>query len=112
MSQQTASADRDPFLYDTEQLHALARQATVETGLRWFKENRVIDLGCDGETLWARVEDPEQDDPLSTDLAYDDAGNLSVTCGCGAEEEPVCAHALAVLYQYAAQQAGDRKSVV
>jgi superfamily II DNA or RNA helicase len=78
----------------------------VETGLRWFKENRVIDLGWDAGSLWARVEDPEEGLPLSIDLAYDQVGNLNVMCGCGTEQDPVCAHALAVLYQYAAQKGG------
>jgi uncharacterized Zn finger protein len=112
MSREDATADQDPFLYDTEQLHALARQATVETGLRWFKESRVIDLGWDAENIWAQIEDPDTKDPLSTELAYDDAGNLTVVCGCDAEGEPVCAHAVAVLYQYAAQRGGPDAAVL
>ena len=106
MSTENANTDQDLFLYDSEQLHALAPARVVETGLRWFKESRVTELERDEDNLWAQVEDPEREQPLSTDLGYDDAGNLTGVCGCGSMEEHVCAHAVAVLFQYAAQRDG------
>lgn len=106
MFSENANADQDPFLYDNEQMHALAPPRVVETGLLWFKENRVTDLKRDEDNLWAQVEDPEWEHPLSTDLGYDDAGNLTAVCGCGSMQEHVCAHAVAVLFQYAAQRDG------
>jgi hypothetical protein len=37
--------EEDPFLYDAEQLQALAGEATVRLGLARFKENRVRHRG-------------------------------------------------------------------
>jgi superfamily II DNA or RNA helicase len=106
MSTEYPNPDQDPFLYDNDQMHALAPARVVETGLHWFKENRVTDLERDEDILSAQVEDPEWEQPLSTDLGYDDTGNLTAACGCGSMEAHVCAHAVAVLFQYAAQRDG------
>ncbi len=99
--------DQDIFLYDAEQLHALAMDAVLETGIRWSKENRVTELGGDEERLWALVEDPDHEEPLSTELSYDDAGNFQVDCSCAGVEEGVCAHAVAVLCSYGVRKCGE-----
>ncbi len=96
----------DPFLYDAEQLHALAPALRVELGLRWFKENRVTEVSGDADGLWGRVEDPDDEDLFTTGLAYDDTGNLTVECGCGSADGAPCAHAVALLCAYAAETGG------
>ncbi len=101
-----AASNTDPFLYDAEQLHALTSAPLVERGLRWFKENRVTDVGGDIDGLWGYVEDPDEEEPLSIALDYDGTGNLLVDCGCGHDEAP-CAHAVALLCAYASQTDGS-----
>ncbi len=94
------------FLYDAEQLHALAPTAVVEIGLRWSKEKRVTDLDGDEARLWALVEDPDHEGAFYTELSYDNAGNLLVDCRCDAAGQGACAHALAVLCDYGARNGG------
>ncbi len=100
------SLDVDPFLYDTEQLHAIAGDSVVRQGLAYFKENRVMDLELEENGLWSRVEGGRPDFPYTTQLTYEDDGSLYVSCDCGFGDEPVCKHAIAVLYSYAARRAG------
>ena len=94
----------DPFFYDTEQLHAIAGEAVVRQGLAYFKEDRVMDLSLETNGLWAIVEGSRLDLPYTTELSYEEDGNLYVSCDCGFEDEPVCKHAVAVLYSYAARR--------
>ncbi len=93
----------DLFLYDADQLHALAPVSVVELGLRWFKEKRVTDLGGDETRLWGYVDDPDGDEPSSTELGYDDTGNLLVSCDCETLGEGCCAHAVALLCAHGAE---------
>ena len=101
--------EEDPFLYDTEQLHAIAGDSVVRQGLAYFKENRVMDLDLEEDGLWARVEGGRPDFPYTTQLTYEDDGSLYVSCDCGFEDEPVCKHAVAVLYSYAARRTGSEE---
>ncbi len=101
----------DPFLYDTEQLHAIAGDSVVRQGLAYFKENRVMDLELEENGLWARVEGGRTDLPYSTQLTYADDGSLYASCDCGFEDETICKHAVAVLFSYAARRAGSGESL-
>ncbi|MCP4287477.1 MAG: DEAD/DEAH box helicase family protein [Gammaproteobacteria bacterium] len=105
------SPEEDPFLYDTDQLHAIAGDSVVRQGLAYFKENRVMDLDLDENGLWAQVEGGKKDSPYTTKLTYEEDGSLYVTCDCGFVEEPVCKHAVAVLYAYTAGRAGGEESL-
>jgi len=98
-------AEQDPFLFDSEQLHAIAGASTIGKGLVYFKDHRVTDLDRDDSRLWASVEDEDEDLVLGTELSYDPDGNLVAACQCGGEEnDAVCKHAVAALYAYAAQR--------
>jgi superfamily II DNA or RNA helicase len=103
MSDATPSSEQDPFLFDSEQIQALAEPGMVRTGLRYFKDNRVTALDWEGERLWATVEDEETEAPLALELFYDADGNLQTTCACQAEPTRPCVHALAALFAYGAR---------
>ncbi len=105
------SPEEDPFLYDTDQLHAIAGDSVVRQGLAYFKENRVMDLDLEENGLWAQVEGSRPNFPYTTQLTYEDDGSLYVSCDCGFDDEPVCKHAVAVLYSYAARRAGGEESL-
>ncbi len=105
------SPQEDPFLYDTDQLHAIAGDSVIRQGLAYFKENRVMDLDLEENGLRARVEGSRRDFPYTTELTYENDGSLYVSCDCGFEDEPVCKHAVAVLYSYAARRAGGEESL-
>ena len=44
----------EPFLYDTERLHAIASDSIIERGLSYFKEDWVTDLHWDRPRLISR----------------------------------------------------------
>ncbi|MEZ5452835.1 MAG: DEAD/DEAH box helicase [Thiothrix sp.] len=91
---------RDLFLFDSEQLHALADAATVRHGLAWFKENRVTSVDHDETHLWAAVED-ENGDMLNSEVWFDEDGEMQISCGCGGDTQQVCSHVIAALYAHA-----------
>ncbi|MCB1874562.1 MAG: DEAD/DEAH box helicase [Chromatiales bacterium] len=93
--------DRSVFLYDTDQLHELAPASLVDRGVRWARENRVIDPIMEDGLLYGCVEDPEREDPLQVSLRHDDDGTLRVRCDCRGMDGPVCPHALALLVDHA-----------
>jgi superfamily II DNA or RNA helicase len=97
-------SDPSPFVLDNEQLRILAPEKVVAEGLRWFKENRVMEVDAEGDNLWAVVEDPEEDEPFNTELARDGEGRLSVRCGCDTAQDRLCAHAVAALLQFGASR--------
>ncbi|MEA3273721.1 MAG: DEAD/DEAH box helicase [Pseudomonadota bacterium] len=98
--------EQDPFLFDNEQLQALAEPDVIRAGLRHFKDNRVTSLDWEGDRLWASVEDEDTAEALSLELAYDADGNLHTTCGCGTQLDRPCTHALASLFTYSARSDG------
>lgn len=99
----------DPFLYDTELLHAIADGETIKRGLSFFNENRVLDLNKDGERLTAQVEDAS-DDVYWVALNPGEDGALHADCDCRADRA-FCEHALAVLYAYADQYGGNTAAI-
>ena len=93
----------DPFLYDTERLHAITSGSIIERGLNYFKEDRVTDLHWEGSSLCAMVEGSQPDEPYWVELDHDEQQQLQVQCDCAFNREPICKHAVAVLYSYADQ---------
>ncbi|MEZ5534504.1 MAG: DEAD/DEAH box helicase [Thiolinea sp.] len=101
------STMQDIFLFDNEQLRAIASEANVYEGLAWYKENRVTDVVAEEGRLWATVEAPDSEDPYSCEMYYDADGVMRVRCDCGATEDNICSHMTAALYAQAAQ-AGEQ----
>ena len=93
----------DIFLFDNEQLLAIASNEHVREGLSWYKENRVTDITVDETRLMGYVEAPDSDEPYSSEMYYDNDGVMKVTCDCGATEDDVCSHMTATLYAHAAR---------
>lgn len=91
---------QDPFLFDSEQIQTLAEPGLIRAALRLSQDNRVTDLDCDGERLWARVEDADTEEQLDLSLAYDADGNLHAECQCNGDPEGLCVHALAALFAH------------
>ena len=92
--------EQDPFLFDIDQLNAIAPEQVIRKGLALFQDNSVTELQSDGDMLQASVEDKISGENELTQLEYDEDANLKVSCSC-AETEPVCQHAIALLYAYA-----------
>ncbi|HIP93949.1 MAG TPA: helicase, partial [Leucothrix sp.] len=112
MSEQsaTSTSSDDAFLYDTDQLNAIADDETIRQGLAWFKDNSVHSLSREDDTLLGMVEDGDSEEDIACHLSYSANGILQVDCDCNAfqteNKSNVCTHAVAVLYAYAAQSIG------
>lgn len=94
------SSPRELFLFDSEQLHALAAADTVRQGLAWFKENRVTGVSQEESHLWAEVEDANGE-LFGNEVWFDADGEMHIQCACGADTQHVCAHVIAALYAHA-----------
>jgi superfamily II DNA or RNA helicase len=95
--------DQHSFLLDSEQIQTLAEPEVVRLGLRHFKDNRVTYLDWEADHLWAEVEDEGSEEIVSLELAFDAEGKLGASCGCGADGEGPCAHAVAALFAFGAR---------
>lgn len=95
----------DAFIYDTEGLRQLASDDLIKQGWSFFNDNRVLDVSLDNGRLIAQVEDPDETQYWQA-LLLDADGRLQVSCDCS-PEPGVCAHAIAALYAYAAQDRLD-----
>ena len=104
MSSEINQIEQNPFLFDYEQLQAIAPERVIRQGLAWFKENRVTDLSCDGKELCGSVEDPESEEIFFTSVSYDSDGNHLTSCECDAVDQAVCGHLVALFYAYADQE--------
>ncbi|MCK5666653.1 MAG: hypothetical protein KAI17_24355, partial [Thiotrichaceae bacterium] len=95
------------FLYDTEKLQTISSANVIKQGLLYFKEKRVIDMEFDDQRLWAYVEGSRRDEPYYVELTQtsqsgeETSSALHVQCDCTSSPEPVCKHAIALLYHYA-----------
>ncbi len=98
-----AHPEQDLFLFDSEQIHAIADETAIRDGLVHFRSHCVTGLDRDDARLWAEVEDKDTEVRLATDLSYDADGNLFTSCECESEAQSACTHAVAVLYAYAAK---------
>ncbi len=97
-----AHQQEDPFYFDREGLEQVASTETVNDGLRFFKEKRVLDVDQSQTRLWAQVEDAELQNPCAVEVcASDDELVLECTCHEGVD---MCVHMVAVLYAYAEQK--------
>lgn len=56
------------FFFDREGLEAVVSPTVVGEGLRYFKEQRVIDVDQDQVRLWAQVEDEALETPCLVEL--------------------------------------------
>lgn len=99
----TADTPADPFLYDMDRLRSVASEPIVRRGIAYHREQRVTDLDFDGSRVWGRVEGSRKDMPYFVELSHDHDGELSVSCDCPFDWEPICKHAVAVLLSYAAR---------
>ncbi len=98
--------EQDPFIFDIEQLYAVAPEHIIRQGLAHFQHNSVTELGCEGDRLQGYVEDRESGEILTTGLDYDGDGNLDISCDCS-KESSFCRHAIALLYAYANDKEGN-----
>ena len=107
MCNQATKSPDNAFLYDTDQLNAIADEETIRQGLAWFKNNSVHSLNHEDEHLSAIVEDDNLEEDISCHLSYSNDGQLISDCDCHdtktATGSTVCSHAVAILYAYAAQ---------
>ncbi len=100
------TAEQDPFLFDIEQLQAIATESVIQRGLSHFQNNSVTELSSTEIRLHAFVEDMSSGETLNTDIQLDEDGNLFANCDCP-DNLDYCHHAIALLYAYADEQ-GDR----
>ena len=105
MTTHTAPDNHDPFYFDHEALQQIADRSTINQGLIFFKENRVINLDRDDSVLYAQVEDEERSDwPLDIEIETGTEGNLQYHCNCDDAANGICVHMVAALYAYADQR--------
>lgn len=93
----------DPFLHDAEQLTTLASEAVVRRGIAYFREHRVVDITWDEAAIRASVQGSRPHDPYDVLVTLEE-GELSLTCSCPFDGEPVCKHTVATLLAYGARQ--------
>ncbi|MFN2219751.1 MAG: hypothetical protein ACK2UA_14175, partial [Anaerolineae bacterium] len=75
-----SAVQQSDFLFDTEELHALADGALIRKALRHAHDKRVTRVAfVDGELL-ANVEDEDSEEQLDLRLGYDADGNLWSSC--------------------------------
>ena len=99
-----AARGADPFRYDMDRLKALVSEPVLRRGIAYHREQRVTELDWDGSRVWGLVEGSRPGAPYAVELSSDEDGDLSVSCDCPFDWEPVCKHAVAVLLSYAAQR--------
>ncbi|MBU2643250.1 DEAD/DEAH box helicase [bacterium] len=91
----------DIFFFDSEKIRTLASESIIANGIEYFKENRVTDLILNGNQLQGYVEGSDEQ-PYRVSLEFDKLSQLDVSCQCS-DGSAVCKHAVALLYQYAAE---------
>ncbi len=116
---QEAATDEDKvgtlrlFVRDAEGLRALASEPVLRRGLKYFADQRVIDLGWEDERAWASVEGSRRNEPYTVELSLEDGGELRMTCDCPvgtgdgdqSTQPAVCKHVIATLAACAARVA-------
>jgi ERCC4-related helicase len=92
-------AEPADFLFDMEELHALADDDRIRKALRHAHDNRVTRVAfADGELI-ANVEDEDSEERLDVILGYDADGNLWSRCDCD-DSSGICVHGLAGLLAF------------
>ncbi|MEW6219223.1 MAG: hypothetical protein AB1634_06750 [Thermodesulfobacteriota bacterium] len=97
----------DPFLFDQEDLQGLADDRAIAQGLRFFRDNRVVEIDQSQEGLWALLEDDDHELPVRVRVELDDGGRLALACDCSPAAGAVCHHLVAALLAYADQRASS-----
>ncbi len=93
--------DKDIFLFDREEMEQIASADMIGSGLSCFSENRVLAIDRDGTSLWATVEDEEDEDlPLNVQINQGPENRLYSTCECSLGENAACRHVVAALFAY------------
>lgn len=95
---------KDPFLLTSEQIRSLASDRVVRRGIAYFKEDRVLELQYQKDSIRASVLGSQEGQPYYTQLSIDLDGEVVVDCTCPFEWEPACKHAIATLLSYSARQ--------
>ncbi|MCG6862757.1 MAG: DEAD/DEAH box helicase [Chromatiaceae bacterium] len=96
------------FLFDTEELHALADGELIRKALRHAHADRVTRVAfADGELI-SNVEDEDSEEQLDVRLGYDADGNLWSSCDCG-EPSGICVHGVAALLAYGTSEDADKE---
>jgi hypothetical protein len=106
-----AHATAADFLFDNEELQALAGEALLRRAWRHAQDKRVVAVKLiDGE-IQADVEDEESEEHLALTLGYDADGNLWYACDCGGADSDggLCVHALAALLAFGTAEPPDAK---
>jgi superfamily II DNA or RNA helicase len=106
-----AQATATDFLFDNEELQALAGEALLRRAWRHAQDKRVVAVKLiDGE-IQADVEDEESEEHLALTLGYDADGNLWYACDCGGADADggLCVHALAALLAFGTAEPPDAK---
>lgn len=93
----------DKFFFDSEKIRTLAPNSTLTKGIDYFKENRVTELIHYDTQLEGNVEGSDETSYYVT-LELDENEGLTADCQCN-DNESVCKHAIALLYQYASERA-------
>lgn len=96
--------NEDLYFFDREDLQSIADDRTINQGLRYFKDNRVMEIDQDMVMLWGTVEDDDFNFPLCVQIKSMEDGSLSFSCDCGLDSGKVCIHQVATLYAYADQR--------
>ncbi|NBC14706.1 MAG: DEAD/DEAH box helicase family protein [Gammaproteobacteria bacterium] len=108
----TGATDAD-FLFDSEELQALADEARLRRAWRHAQDKRVVRVGLYEGELHAEVEDEDSEEHLTLSLGYDADGNLWSACDCddlheGADAaDGLCVHALAALLGFGTAEPAD-----
>lgn len=100
---------QDPFVFDIEQLQALADEQRVREGLDDFKANRVTWVEVEDGLLMARVEDAATEEEMALEIRSGIDGSLLAECGCGRIDGALCRHGIAALFAHAAQAGASRE---
>ena len=98
-----ASATAADFLFDREELQALADETLLRRAWRHARDKRVVQVGLYQGALHAEVEDEDSEEQLTLSLGYDTDGNLWSACDCdddGDDDDGLCIHALAALLSF------------
>jgi len=97
----------DPFLYDTDTLSQLTSDPLYRQGLKYVKNDHVMEVYEDGRQLFALIEENQADMPYQVVLSHSQQAGLEVECDCGSSQDQLCQHAVAALLSYRNQQQQD-----
>ena len=95
------------FLLDPERLLGLAGDMAYQQGLRYHKNDHVMEVYEAQGQLLASVDEVDSEMPLQLVLGYTHQQKLEVECDCHGDPSRLCRHAVAALLRFAEQQQED-----